>query len=77
MRSGIDSIRDPLYEKLMETKEIEEIATAKFKTFGSSRLWIMDYEISSFIDLILHDITEEDILRSHAWLVDSKKFIHA
>lgn len=73
MRSGIDSIRDPIYNELFEMKKIEQIATAKFKTFSSSPLWIMDSEITSFQELILHANKAEDFLRGHAWLLHSSK----
>lgn len=72
MRSGIDSIKDPMYNKLMETKKIELIATAKLKTFGSSPLWVLDSEITSFHDLILNDIKPRDFFRSYAWLLHSQ-----
>ena len=73
MRSGVDSVKDPIYKKLLETKKIEQVATEKFKTFNSSRLWIMDSEITSFNDLILRAVTATDILQGHAWLLHSRK----
>ena len=73
MMSGADSIKDPIYKKLLETKEIERISAVKFKTFNSSPLWIMEHEVSSFQDLVLDAITAKDFFQGHAWLLHSRE----
>lgn len=68
---------DPMLNKLLETKDIEKIATVKFKTYGTSRIWTHGNEVTSYRDLILHEITKEDLWRGHAWLLhtdDLKKW---
>lgn len=71
--SGADSIKDPIYKKLLKTKKIEQISAVKFKTFNSSPLWIMEHEISSFQDLALGAIAAEDFFQGYAWLLHSQK----
>ena len=72
MKSGVDFIKDPVYKRLVEAKDMETVAAVKFKTFGSSPLWIMDSEITSFRDLILHEISAADFYRGYAWLLHSR-----
>ncbi len=62
---------DPVLNRLLETKEIEKIATVKFKTYGTSRIWVHEGEVTSFRDLILHEITKKDLWRGYAWLIHS------
>lgn len=69
---------DPLLNKLLETKEIEKIATAKFKTYGTSKWWANESEVTSYRDLILRDIGKEDRWRGYAWLLHTdnlKKYL--
>lgn len=73
MEEGIDFVKDPLLNELLRTKRIEEIATAKFKTFGTSPIWMMDNDINNHRDLIFHEITEEDYFRGYAWLLHTSK----
>ncbi len=70
--SGVDSIKDPIYKKLLKTKKIEKISAVKLKTFNSSPLWIMEHEVASFQDLALGAITAEDFFQGHAWLLHSR-----
>ena len=68
-----DYIKDPILNKLLETKDIEKIATVKFKTYGTSRIWSHESEVTSYRDLILHEITDKDRFRGYAWLIHSSK----
>ena len=51
-----------------------KIAECKFKTFGTSDIWTQEAEITSYRDLILHDVSTKDFFRGHAWLIHSNKF---
>lgn len=68
-----DFSRDSLLNKLLETKEIAKIAECNFKTPGTSDMWVQESEITSYRDLIIHDITEKDRFRGYAWLVNTSK----
>ncbi len=73
---GIDNgdfAKDPLLNKLIETREIENIAEKRLKTFGTSRYWVHESEVTSYRDLILHDVRKEDIFRGYAWLLNADK----
>ncbi len=63
--------KDPVLNKLLDSKEIEKVATAKFKTYGTSRAWSSECEVLSYLDLILHEITQDALYRGHAWLIHS------
>src|SRR3989338_592916 len=67
---GGDYIKDPVLNELINTRKIEKIAVAKFKTVGTSRIWVHEDEVSSYRDLILGDIGEADRFRSHGWLIN-------
>lgn len=64
-----DYAKDHVLNKLLETKDIEKIATAKFKTYGTSRIWTHEDEVTTYMDLILHEITKKDLWRGYAWLL--------
>lgn len=65
--------KDPVLNKLLNSKDIDNIATAKFKTYGTSRAWASECEVLSYMDLILHDITKDALYRGHTWLIHSDK----
>ena len=65
--------KDPILNKLLESHDIEKVATAKIKTYGTSRIWSNECEALSFMDVILREITKEDLYRGHAWLVHTSK----
>ena len=68
-----DFNQDTVLNRLLETKKIQDIAEEKFKTFGTSKIWVHEAEIPSYRSLILGDITSDDIFKSYGWLVHSKK----
>jgi len=72
IREG-DYTKDPVLNELLETRRIEKIATAKFKTFGSSNIWVQESEVSGYRDLILKEITNQDRFRGYAWLLHSSQ----
>lgn len=61
--------KDPALNKLIESHDIERIATAKIKTYGTSRIWPLESEVFGYMDLILREIKPEDIFRGYAWLI--------
>lgn len=72
VRDG-DYTKDPALNKLLKTRRIEKIASAKFKTFGSSNIWVQESEVTSYRDLILKEITGQDRFRGYAWLIHSSR----
>lgn len=68
-----DYADDPLLNRLIETKQIETVAEAKFKTYGTSTIWINEDDITSYRALHLKDIGPNDLYRGYAWLIHSSK----
>ena len=65
---------DPILNELLDSKKIEKIANAKFKTVcGSDNIWLQESDIMTYLDLVLHNITDKDRFRSYAWLLHSSK----
>lgn len=64
---------DPELNRLIESKEIEKYAVASFKTFGTSRIWAQESEATTYRDLILREISDEDRWRGRAWILDAGK----
>lgn len=70
---GGDFTEDPVLNELLETKEIEKISNAKFKTIcGSDDIWRHESDLITYMDLMLHDITDRDRFRGYAWLLHLK-----
>lgn len=67
-----DYIKDPILNQIIGTKQIEEIATAKFKTYGTSTIWVNEDDITSYRALHLKDIGPNDLYRGYAWLINAK-----
>lgn len=63
---------DPVLNKLLESGDIEKIATARIKTSGISRIWSLEDESLGYMDLIMKDISPEDRYRGYAWLINAK-----
>ena len=68
-----DYVKDPVLNHLIETRQIEKIAEVKFKTYGSSIIWVHEDDITSYRALHLRDIGPEDLYRGYAWLIHSSK----
>lgn len=62
---------DPGLMKLLKTRRLDDAALARIASFGTSRYWVHESEVTSFRDLILHDITEFDRYRAHIWLAEA------
>ena len=52
------------------------IASASFKTFGTSRIWGNESEVTSYRELTLKEISGDDRWRGRAWILDAGK-LHA
>lgn len=68
-----DYTRDPKLNELLTTRKIEQLATAKFKTFGSSKIWPQEADVATYMDLILKEIDENQRFKGYAWLVKAEK----
>lgn len=68
-----DFSKDPILNKLLETRGIEKIAECKFQALGTSDIWVHEAEITSYRDIILHDISPKDRFRGYVWLLHSSK----
>jgi len=64
--------KDPRLNELLITKKIEQLATAKFKTFGSSKIWPQEADVATYMDLILKEIGDKERFRAYAWLINAE-----
>jgi hypothetical protein len=74
---GADFHDDALLDELIKSKAIPRFAIASFKTFGTSRMWCHESEVTSYRDLILREINEDDRWRGRAWILDAGKVYKA
>ena len=68
-----DFYRDPELTQLYQSSEFSKYVLASFKTFASSRMWIQEEEICTYLDLGLGLIKEEDRQKGLAYVLDAKK----
>lgn len=67
-----DYTKDPKLNELLTTRKIDKIATAKFKTLGSSKIWPQEADVATYMDLILKEVGENERFRGYAWLVNAE-----
>ncbi len=72
-----DYTKDPALNDLLNTGKIASIADECFFTMGSSRIWVHESEITSYRDMILHEISDKDRFRALGWLIDARKLLPA
>lgn len=68
-----DLVNDPVYNHIIRSKLMDKIATAKFKTYVTSTIWLNEDEVASYCFLHLKDIGPDEHYRGYAWLVHSSK----
>ena len=69
-----DYAKDPVRQRLMETKQMEKIAVVKLKTFGTSAIWPNEDEVGSYCAQYLKHLIEADgLYGGYAWLIHSSK----
>ena len=64
---------DETLNSIIETREIQKISFASFKTMGNSKYWQHLGNVTSFRDLILKEVSDEDRFHGYAWLLDVEK----
>jgi hypothetical protein len=67
---GQDFDEDLSLNALIESKNINQYAVRTFKTFGTSRFWVNESEVTSYRYLILNEIGNDDRWRGQAWILD-------
>jgi hypothetical protein len=60
---------DNFLNAIVDDRSIEEIAVAKIKTFGSSRYWPHESEVTSYRQFFTKDICDLDRWLGHAWVL--------
>lgn len=68
-----DCTKDPILNRLIETKQIDKIATTKLKTYMTSAYWVNEDDITSYLALHLKYIGPDERYRGYAWLLHSSK----
>ena len=63
---------DRALAELLDSRRIEDIALAKINTFGSSRYFVHESEVTSYRDIILKQIGDNDRWLGHGWVIDAK-----
>jgi hypothetical protein len=62
--------RDDIFlNTLVDDRSIEKIAIAKIKTFGTSRYWAHESEVTSYRQFFTKDICDLDRWLGHAWIL--------
>ena len=64
-----DFRQDSLLNTLVDDRSIEKIAIAKIKTFGTSRYWAHESEVTSYRQFFTKDISDLDRWLGHAWIL--------
>lgn len=70
---GQDFRSDELLNRLIDSRKIQDCSVARFKTFGNSKIWVNEDEVSTYRYLILRDVSDEDRWRGYAWILDITK----
>ncbi|MCR9203013.1 MAG: hypothetical protein NXH75_00435 [Halobacteriovoraceae bacterium] len=55
--------------RLLETKDIQNLAVSKFRTMGNSFFWVYESEITSYRKLMLKEFDNTHYFRSFAWVL--------
>jgi len=66
-----DFDKDEALNELYENRGIEKIALAKIRTMGSSKYYVHESEVTSYRDLILKQMADQDRWRGNAWIFHS------
>ncbi|MDP3792403.1 MAG: hypothetical protein Q8Q89_01600 [bacterium] len=67
-----DYTKDPELNELLATRKIEKLATAKFRTFSSSKIWPQEADVATYVDLILREVDDNKRFRGYAWLINAE-----
>ncbi len=67
-----DYTKDSKLNELLTTRKIEQLATAKFKTFSSSYIWPQEADVATYMDLILKEVGDKERFRGYAWLINAE-----
>ena len=63
---------DSFLNILLDSKQIDKVSIKKFKTFGSSRIFTAESEVTGYRDFCLDEIDDKDRYLGIAWVVDTK-----
>lgn len=67
-----DFVNDSELDQLIVSGPIEKIAVARIPTFGNSRYFAQESEVTSYLDLMLKRISKLDFYRGNAWIIEIK-----
>ena len=67
-----DFREDPTLNDLLDNNSLQKYALAKFKTFGCSKYYVNESEVTSYRYHILNQISDHDRLLSLGWVLDLK-----
>jgi hypothetical protein len=67
-----DFREDSFLNRLLDSKRIDKVSIKKFKTFGSSRIFAAESEVTSYRDFCLNEIDDKDRYLGIAWVIDTK-----
>jgi len=67
-----DFREDSFLNRLLDSKRIDKVSIKKFKTFGSSRIFTAESEVTSYRDFCLNEIDDKDRHLGLAWVIDTK-----
>ena len=70
---GGDFTKDPDLDLLIVSGKIQEMAIACIPTMGSSKYFVQESEVTSYLDLMLRRVSGLDFFRGHAWIIEIRK----
>jgi len=68
-----DYTKDLLLNRLLKNRALDQVATVRFPTYGTSQFWVNEDDITSWRSLIRHEIKSDDLYRGYGWLIHSSK----
>jgi len=68
-----DYTKDPSLNRLLKNRALDQVASVRFPTYGTSRFWVNEDDITSWRSLIRREIKSDDLYRGYGWLIHSSK----
>ncbi|MDP8266259.1 MAG: hypothetical protein P9M07_04860 [Candidatus Aceula meridiana] len=64
---------DIFLNEILERNILEKYAIASFQTIASSRIWVHEEEVLSYMYLVKGIFTDKDLEKGKAWIIDAKR----
>ncbi len=68
-----DFTLDPYLTELYHSSDFKKYVAASFKTMATSKIWVQEEEICTYLDLIIKGIDEKDRKKGYVYILDASK----